>query len=155
MHDFKQHQKFMNFHFKSSSLLFGIGSKSSRVWNKTTGIPIKSDSKVGSTKSIPTALSRTVLNALFHYLLSDKKNVEALVAQLTFSRENVLFLSGLPFWTCVVVDFQVFWRTKLRLPNLFDKHNKKELLTPFLALLNKKPRDSIFLDWNALFVIAG
>ena len=108
------------------------------MWNKTTGIPIKSDSKVGSTKSIPTALSRTVLNALFHYLLSDKKNVEALVAQLTFSRENVLFLSGLPFWTCVVVDFQVFWRTKLRLPNLFDKHNKKELLTPFLALLNKK-----------------
>ena len=63
------------------------------MWNKTTGIPIKSDSKVGSTKSIPTALSRTVLNALFHYLLSDKKNVEALVAQANFfKRERFVFI---------------------------------------------------------------
>ena len=43
-----------------------------------------------------------VLNALFHYLLSDKKNV-----RVCGSRSFVLFLSGLPFWTCVVVDFQL------------------------------------------------
>lgn len=43
-----------------------------------------------------------VLNALFHYLLSDKKNV-----RVCGSQSFVLFLSGLPFWTCVVVDFQL------------------------------------------------